>query len=276
MRYEINNLNTNTFIENQGLVSHLIDSGDYYYHSHSFVEVFYIIQGSIKHVVNGTTEILQVGDMYIMRPGDVHCFLRDSDTFCIHRDIMIAPSYWEKTLEFVENDKLYSQFKTAPIKTHLSTENIQHMEYLLNQLKYYEQNPTLLSSYNHIICADIARFLVDKVSKNAESLPFWILRLLQRLELPESYTQDFNDIVNSFSYNKSYMARTFKKHIGVTMSEYFTTCKINYAALLLNTSDKPIAEIAELSGFTNLSHFNRCFKIQYNCTPREYRKNLLL
>lgn len=276
MRYEIENLNTKTFTENEGLVTHLIDSGDYYFHSHTFVEVFYIIEGSIKHVINGTTEILQTGDMYIIRPGDVHCFLRDSKTSCTHRDIMISPSHWNNTLDFIGNNNLYSQFKTGPIKAHLSTKNIHHMEYLLNQLSFYTQNAALLSSYNHIICADIARFLVDKVSQNAESLPFWILRLLQKLELPESYTQDFNDIIKSFSYNKSYMARTFKKHIGMTMSEYFTTCKVNYAALLLNTSESSIAEIAELSGFTNLSHFNRCFKTQFNCTPREYRKNVLL
>lgn len=276
MRYEIENLNTNTFIVNEGLVSHVIDSDDRYFHSHIFIEVFYIIEGSIRHIINDTEEILQAGDMYVVRPGDMHCFLRDADTTCVHRDIMILPDFWNKTLEFIENDNLYLLFKTAPLKAQLSQKNIQHLEHLLQQQSSYKENSAMLRSYNRIICSDIARFLVDKVSKNAESLPFWILRLLQQLELPESYTKDFNDIVQSFSYNKSYMARTFKKHIGMTMSEYFISCKINYAALLLNTTEKPIAEIAELSGFSNLSQFNRSFKAQYNCTPREYRKNLVL
>ena len=47
--------------------------------------------------------------------------------------------------------------------------------------------------------------------------------------------------------------------------------KLTTATLLINTS-RQIEEIARNSGFPTLSHFNRCFKSYYGCSPWKYRE----
>ena len=38
------------------------------------------------------------------------------------------------------------------------------------------------------------------------------------------------------------------------------------------TTDTPVIEFAGLSGFNNISNFNRAFKMYYDTTPSKYRK----
>lgn len=39
-------------------------------HSHGAIEIFYVLSGTMNHVVNGTEHVLQPGDVGIVRPGD--------------------------------------------------------------------------------------------------------------------------------------------------------------------------------------------------------------
>lgn len=39
-------------------------------HSHGAIEIFYVLSGTMNHVVNGTEHVLQAGDVGIVRPGD--------------------------------------------------------------------------------------------------------------------------------------------------------------------------------------------------------------
>ncbi|MDO4301579.1 MAG: helix-turn-helix domain-containing protein [Clostridia bacterium] len=42
------------------------------------------------------------------------------------------------------------------------------------------------------------------------------------------------------------------------------------ADMLINTS-KSIGEVAEATGFNQLSYFGKCFKDKMKCSPKEYK-----
>jgi AraC-like DNA-binding protein len=45
------------------------------------------------------------------------------------------------------------------------------------------------------------------------------------------------------------------------------------AARLLGLAQDSVLEIAQQSGFGNLSYFNRLFRKKYGMTPREFRRH---
>jgi AraC-like DNA-binding protein len=67
----------------------------------------------------------------------------------------------------------------------------------------------------------------------------------------------------------------YEKHFGVSFSEHLKQYRIGKACELLASSAKPIALIAELTGFQNLSNFNRQFKTMKGITPSAFRKQFL-
>ena len=59
---------------------------------------------------------------------------------------------------------------------------------------------------------------------------------------------------------------------GLTVRQKFLEMKINYACWLLLKTSKKITEIANESGFTDLSHFSRHFKTKTGLTPAKWRQ----
>ena len=60
----------------------------------------------------------------------------------------------------------------------------------------------------------------------------------------------------------------------MTFLEFLTTERIKKAEILLADPNISITEIAMRAGYTNLSTFNRTFKINKGCTPREFRNKV--
>lgn len=58
---------------------------------------------------------------------------------------------------------------------------------------------------------------------------------------------------------------------GENPSIFFKTYKLNRAAELIAEGKYTISEIADLTGFSTLSHFSRSFKKQFGTTPSEYK-----
>ena len=59
---------------------------------------------------------------------------------------------------------------------------------------------------------------------------------------------------------------------GENPSFFFKTYKLNRAAELLVEGKYTVSEIADLTGFSTLSHFSKSFKKQFGITPSEYNK----
>ena len=67
----------------------------------------------------------------------------------------------------------------------------------------------------------------------------------------------------------------FKKAYDMSPIDYLIYCRITYATEYLLKSERSVAEIAQLVGYDNPTHFTNMFVKRIGCTPTEYReKNL--
>jgi len=72
---------------------------------------------------------------------------------------------------------------------------------------------------------------------------------------------------------KNAFCKYFKKRTNKTYFRFLNELRIeNASKLLLINNDLSIAEIADQSGFNNISNFNRQFKVVKHIAPSEYRK----
>jgi AraC-like DNA-binding protein len=62
-----------------------------------------------------------------------------------------------------------------------------------------------------------------------------------------------------------------KRRTGKSFTDYVLDVRLGYAIRLLVDSTHPVAEIADLCGFNNLSNFNRIFKKKKLLTPKDFR-----
>ncbi|WP_410511469.1 helix-turn-helix domain-containing protein [Paenibacillus sp. BR2-3] len=73
--------------------------------------------------------------------------------------------------------------------------------------------------------------------------------------------------------NPDYLARLFKKEMGISLGHYIIQTRIATAKHLLETSNQSVDVIASKVGYSNYSHFSKLFKQDTGCSPNEYRKN---
>ena len=71
--------------------------------------------------------------------------------------------------------------------------------------------------------------------------------------------------------SKTAFCHFFKRRTGRSFSRFVNELRIKEACRALRESGASVAEIAFESGFSNLSHFNRCFRSFMATSPRRYR-----
>ncbi|MDB2607198.1 AraC family transcriptional regulator, partial [Zobellia sp.] len=82
-----------------------------------------------------------------------------------------------------------------------------------------------------------------------------------------------SDVAKMTGMNKSAFSRFFKKAHKKPFTRYLNEIKVGYACRLLMEKKESITSIAYLSGFNNISNFNRQFKIIYGLAPSVYMKH---
>jgi AraC-like DNA-binding protein len=75
-----------------------------------------------------------------------------------------------------------------------------------------------------------------------------------------------------FFLTSAYFASTFKKHVGISLSEFISNLRMEEARRLLSDTNLPIRDVAAKIGFNDSFYFTRIFKKQHGLSPRQYRK----
>ncbi len=78
------------------------------------------------------------------------------------------------------------------------------------------------------------------------------------------------EIAATFNMSPSYVSIFIKKHAGISIQRYVIQTKIKMAERLLKQTNLNISEVAQKTGFTDSSHFNKLFKKYTGVNPSDY------
>ena len=93
--------------------------------------------------------------------------------------------------------------------------------------------------------------------------------------IKENYAYEISlaELAGILPMSEGQFSRVFKQMMKMSPIQYLMRYRILQSCKLLQDTDKKIGEIANLSGFNNISYFNRVFLNTIGCTPKEYREN---
>jgi AraC-like DNA-binding protein len=96
--------------------------------------------------------------------------------------------------------------------------------------------------------------------------------LVTRLENPPS----ISELTQQVGLGDRTLRRGFRELFGTTIVGYLTLLRMEKAELLLRERKLSISEVANLVGYSNLSHFSTAFKSQFGITPSQCMAGKLL
>ena len=255
------------------LCTKITDELDDVYHKHTFIEIFYVLDGSIEHILNNNSEIINVGDLYFMSTDDAHIFLRKKDTVCSHRDIIITKEFFKSVSDFI-NPQLQTDLfnKSIPIKAKLDTYELRELEQTVTELTQTPlSNTALRISKMKILLILLLKKFVTSVKQNKNNYPIWFEELLLRFNVTLYLSGGLKEILHPFNFDQSYICRTFKKYMGITMTDFLNEKRIRHAANLMLCTNDTIISIASKVGIQSIAYFNKKFKEIYKVSPRQFR-----
>ncbi len=162
---------------------------------------------------------------------------------------------------------------------------------LANTVAYSVQSISLPGDISHNMIRSCAETL--SASENAvrlrENLQTVLAGLQQTQSSPEAgetfdkirqFVQDnFRNpdlcaqvVAEQFHISQSTLSKEFKKYNHTGFLAYVHQLRVTYASRLLRETEKPLAEIASLSGYTNVYTMNRAFKTYAHITPGKLRE----
>lgn len=272
---KIDNIPDNMIQDDIPISFSLTDYGDTGMHTHSFVEVFYIISGQISHSFSGgSVTALKAGDMAIIPVGTAHSFFRDGNTECVHRDIGLRSGFFEKVCDFLDPQLKTELFeKRTPCVLRISQDTVRRFEQSVSRITRLMPTASanrlpLITAFAVTLAEQVA---CDRTESLFDSMPVWFRHLLDEFNRPESIRQGLDYIVSRVDYDRKYLCKVFKKKMGVTMTEYLNHMRLMYAYNMLQSTDANVLEVAHSVGFSSVSYFNVCFKKQFGTTPGHIR-----
>ncbi len=79
-------------------------------------------------------------------------------------------------------------------------------------------------------------------------------------------------LAEQLNLNRCYLSTLFKETVGLSLTDYILSLRLERAQKLLNETRLPLLEIAHRSGFESYSAFFRAFKRKFQVSASGYRK----
>jgi len=175
--------------------------------------------------------------------------------------ISVSPESLRHAAEYAKLPDLAVAFRSHDV---LATAQM-----LARELDRWEPTSPLLAEGACLeLLARIARTRPDPGCK----APAWIARAVEFLHDRCASPVRILDAAHAIGVHPVHFARSFRKFLRCTPSEYLTRCRLDKAARLLRESELPLADAAVQAGFFDQSHFSKMFKRSFGLPPGSYRR----
>lgn len=242
-------------------------------HDHNFCEFTLIVEGTLLHMANGSSQLLTPHTLNFVRADDIHFYKNyDNNPTCKY-NVGIPNDILMQAFNFYRIDPQLLFSPKMPIAVHLSQKEFYNLYEKLEKL----QNSDFDTAHGILfisIVSDVLYLLLQsgKEAIDFTKIPDWFNELLFALELPENYSVGIEKLKTLSHYSVEHINRCFKKYLNTTPTEYINRLRIEHAAKLLIEKSDNILNIGYLVGFKNEGYFYKRFKEYYHMTPNEFAK----
>ncbi len=242
-------------------------------HTHSFVEVAFVVGGTGNHVCGAVATPLRVGDVLVLEPGRAHGY-SDCDELAVLNCCFTEP-FFDAILASLGSEAVPRPGGGRLVHGRFAAEDAaqltSHIAQVLGLLSAQPASPPA-------ILAEVVHLLAQLPSANpvvaagrrapARSVSIACARLIDA-SLDEPITLD--QLAHELHITKHHLVRTFTADFGVPPLTYLAARRLDVAAHLVATTDRGIADIASAVGLTDANYFSRRFKQRFGLTPSAYR-----
>ncbi|WP_170311497.1 helix-turn-helix domain-containing protein [Vallitalea okinawensis] len=251
-----------TLIKNEGNVT---------LHTHTFFEIFFIIEGEIDYFINDKYIHLKTGTIQLVFPHNKHAFFR-KHTFKTARIINIA-----FVSELIGEDIHYllseadrdskKELEVFKFDSNLFNLLVKRSLQLKNAISIREKELMLFNI--------LMNYLIEYIHVNNSHInaaPLWLKNAMEEMQKEEHFKTGLRSFIKLSSKSQEHLTRMLKQHYGYTPTKYINDLRLEYVSEKLISTDLQISVIIYDSGFNNIAYFETLFKEKYHVTPRRYRQ----
>ena len=262
----------------------------FYVHWHQEFEFLVLTEGKVLFTIEGREYVMNPGDIVFINSNYLHTaknicggvcsfYAIDFSYHVLNEDIHSIFS--KKFIRPILNDKyVFPEFMpVSEDEDKCWQKDIRNYLHEIGECPEHELEPFELMIRSRILAIwDI----LDKNGVRAQKDNDIESRYSERLEPVISYIKEnyayeitLGELAAILPMSEGQFSRVFKQTMKLSPIQYLMRYRILQSCKLLQDTEKKIGEIANLSGFNNISYFNRVFLNTIGCTPKakEYREN---
>ncbi|MCX2475314.1 AraC family transcriptional regulator [Pedobacter sp. MC2016-05] len=144
------------------------------------------------------------------------------------------------------------------------------------QLSNLQQNPAVYYETQGILQQLCSRFLnsipryVPRNNPHSHKMAMIVNHIVSNL----GQNLCISELAEKVNLHPDYFSRQFKEQTGIRPNNFINQKRIERAQYLLATTALNYTEIADATGFDNLSYFSKTFKKITGLSPRDYKKQV--
>ena len=261
-------------------------------HSHDFMEIALVLSGTATHTVR-TAEgkdhsyTIHPGDVCVIVPGQNHGFSFQPEEGIEITNILFNQVLVQKIAEIDEDQMNFQEFLnklSQPTQGKASTlqlkdevmarictlvSNIEH-----EAIQHTTGYSTMILLYFSMILSLLFRHYKELGTDHEEIVKTGLVtQILQYIN--QHYQEEISllQLSELTHFSTRQITRRFKQAVGLSISEYILSQRMNHARELLSTTDMRITDIAFEVGFNNPSYFCEQFHKVMGCTPNQFRND---
>ncbi|MEH7081223.1 helix-turn-helix domain-containing protein [Neobacillus drentensis] len=246
-------------------------------HRHSFFEVCYVLSGEGLYKDLDEQYPLKKGTLFLSRPNIHHQILSDTGLFLVFVAFEISH---EKSVD--DASSMFTQLaKTKRVCVHVADDSPTAL--IWRALVDYTSNNraedfnfitnmahTLILSFHSMFSeANQQSRSPEKMFSNSSPTHLYQAKLFIRDNLSEPLKLE--DVANYLHISSRHLSRLFSNERCESFSTYIRKERVREAARLLEMTNLPIKEIADVTGFGSVHYFTRIFTSVMNVSPAKYR-----
>ncbi len=243
-------------------------------HSHPFYELVFFEHGLLNHQWEGRRNILTAGDLFCIRPGEVHLYTRSKDAK-LYNCLFLPEAIPEGIAVLPGIKRLLSGAER--LRLHIPVAKQKQLKEILQQMILELQNKAsgfqeVLSALLSLILVFAGRELAGTQVKDSGYAPAG--KVQAALAYLETHWQEkikLEQVATAHNLSPEQFSRLASQLVGISPLQYLQNIRLSQAMELLLTSELPISEIADSVGFEDPNYFARLFRSRVGQSPSQFR-----